>query len=151
MILFRYAQDVNQNIGALGSKVEEQLKEINQKCSDLQKQENRVRKCLKKLSGGIGSKKESDNESNRTTSSNGKERHEKKGLNGNYLSSSENDYLQSIDYNRIIKNAMKHSDSNPNDKKSSKSKTSTGKYDGDIIDVDAICRTDDGMNITLEI
>ena len=122
--LIRYAQNVNQHIGALGSKVEEQLKEINEKCSELQRQENRVRKCLKKLSAASTSKKETDNESQRTASSNEKERrlHENNALNN--INTAGDDDVKNIDYNRIIRNAMKSSDSNSlnqNTKKSSKS------------------------------
>ena len=116
------------------------MREINEKCSELQKQENRVRKCLKKLSAGSNSKKDTDNESQRTISSQGKEHiayH--KGCHD------DNNYLQDIDYNRIIKNAMKKSDSDQNIKKSSKSIISNDRNDRDIIDVDAICRINEGI------
>lgn len=119
------------------------MKEINEKCSELQKQENRVRKCLKKLSAGCNSKKDTDNESQRTTSSHGKEDIEyQKG------SHEDKNYLQDIDYNHIIKNAMKKSNSDQSIKKSSKSIISNNRNDRDIIDVDAICRIDEGILMT---
>ena len=58
------------------------------------------------------------------------------------------DYLQDIDYNRIIRNAMKSTDSkslNHNTEKSSKSIISNDKSDRDIIDVDAICKMEEGI------
>ena len=119
------------------------MREINEKCSELQKQENRVRKCLKKLSAGSSSKKDTDNESQRTTSSKDKENIEYHK--GSY---EDENYLQDIDYNRIIKNAMKRSDSDQSIKKSSKSIISNNRNDRDIIDVDAICRIDEGILIT---
>ena len=136
----RYARNVNEHIGALGSKVEEQLNEINKKCSELQKQENRVRKCLKKLSAGNGSKKDTDDESQRTASSNERERRNKKSSNHNHASTSENDYARNID--RIISNVMNDSESIQRIKKSSKSMDAN---DRDVIDVDAICRIDEGI------
>ena len=124
------------------------MKEINEKCSELQRQENRVRKCLKKLSAASTSKKETDNESQRAESSNGKERrlHENAALNN--INTAGDDDVQNIDYNRIIRNAMKSSDSNSlnqNTKKSSKFMILNDKNDRDIIDVDAICRMDEGI------
>ena len=139
----RYAENVNQHIGELGSKVEEQLKEINKKCSDLQKQENRVRKCLKKLSASSNSRKGTDDDSQKyRTSHNG---YQEKGItsNRNSVQASEDDFSKTIDYNRIIKNAMKNYPA-PLKQKPSKCMSSYDLDDGDIVDVDAVCRFDKG-------
>ena len=137
---FRYAENVNQHIGALGNKVEEQLKEINQKCSDLQKQENHVRKCLKKLSANTKSKQSSNAESHKSKTS--KDQSYVKVSNGSSIQSSEEDYLKNIDYHQIIKSAMKNY---PECVRKNKENASSKSYDDDrdIIDVDEVCSMHD--------
>ena len=52
--------------------------------------------------------------------------------------------MRNIDYNRIIKNAMKNG-LEPTEQKHSKSMTSYDLDDSNIIDVDAVCRFDEGI------
>ena len=143
--LSRYAENVNQHIGALGNKVEEQLKEINKKCSELQKQENRVRKCLKKLSAAnTNSRKGTDDDIQKSRTSNNESQENNYNSNRSSLQASEEDYIRNIDYNLIIKNAMKNGPE-PAKQKPSKSMASYNLDDSNIIDVDAACRFDEGI------
>ena len=139
---FRYAENVNQHIGALGNKVEEQLKEINKKCSELQKQENRVRKCLKKLSAN--SRKGTNEDLQKSRISKNEVQENVSNSNRSSLHASEEDYIRNIDYNRIIKNAMKNCPDSAK-QRSSNWMTSYDLHDCNIIDVDAVCRFDEGI------
>ena len=146
-IWFRYVKSVKKHIGTSENKVEAQLNEINNKCSEIQKTESQVRKYLKKLSSNSRQKSEaglcshvsktSDNRSHGTNSG-GKEN-----------SVGEDDF-SNVDYNRIIKTAMKNY---PNDSVavqvgSTFKHTVSSNYDEqNIIDVDAVCRFDEGKQI----
>ena len=146
VISIRYAENVNQHIGALGNKVEEQLKEINKKCSELQKQENRVRKCLKKLSAN--SRKGTDEDLQKSRISKNESHENCSNSNRSSLHASEEDYIKNIDYNRIIKNAMKNCPESVK-QKPSKCMTSYDLDDCNIIDVDAVCRFDEGIQTVI--
>ena len=124
----------------MGNKVEEQLKEINKKCSELQKQENRVRKCLKKLSANSRKGTDEDLQKSRTS----KNESQDNVSNRNSLHASEEDYIRNIDYSRITKNAMKNCPE-PIKQTPSKCMTSYDLDDCNIIDVDAACRFDEGI------
>ena len=133
---------MNHHIGTLENKVEAQLKEMNNKCSELQKTENQVRKYLKKLSSNSKQKSEANLCSHMATygtKSGGKE---------NFVGE---DDFSNVDYNRIIKTAMKNY---PNDPVAHKGEGSPLEHtiscnydDQDIIDVDAVCRFDEGKQI----
>ena len=141
---------MNHHIGTLENKVEAQLKKIDNKCSELQKTESQVRNYLKKLSSNSRQKSEaglcshvsktSDNRSHGTNSG-GKEN-----------SVGEDDF-SNVDYNRIIKTAMKNY---PNDPVAHKKEAPPFKHtslypnydDQSIIDVDAVCRFDEGKQIS---
>ena len=139
---------MRQQIGTLENKVEAQLKEMNNKCSELQKTENQVRKYLKKLSSNSKQKSEAHLCSHGSKPSDGRSNGIKSG--GKENSVGEDDF-SNVDYNRIIKTAMKNY---PNDPRAHKKEMSTFKYtissnydDQNIIDVDAVCRFDEGKQI----
>ena len=146
-MLLRYVRSVNQHIGTLENKVEEQLNEINNKCSEIQKTESQVRKYLKKLSSNSRQKSEADLCSHGSKPSDDRSHGIKSG--GRENSVGEDDF-SNVDYNRIIKTAMKNY---PNDSVavqvgSTFKHTVSSNYDEqNIIDVDAVCRFDEGKQI----
>ena len=146
-MLLRYVRSVNQHIGTLENKVEEQLNEINNKCSEIQKTESQVRKYLKKLSSNSKRKSEADLCSHGSKPSDDRSHGIKSG--GRENSVGEDDF-SNVDYNRIIKTAMKNY---PNDSVavqvgSTFKHTVSSNYDEqNIIDVDAVCRFDEGKQI----
>ena len=132
---------MKKHIGTSENKVEAQLNEINNKCSEIQKTESQVRKYLKKLSSNSKQKSEANLCSHMATygtKSGGKE---------NFVGE---DDFSNVDYNRIIKTAMKNY---PNDSVavqvgSTFKHTVSSNYDEqNIIDVDAVCRFDEGKQI----
>ena len=141
---------MSQQIGTLENKVEAQLKEINNKCSDLQKTESQVRKYLKKLSSNSKQKSEADLCSHGSKPSDNRSHGTQSG--GKENSVGEDDF-SNVDYNRIIKTAMKNY---PNDPVAHKREVSPFKHtkscsydDQNIIDVDAVCRFDEGKQISI--
>ena len=139
----RYVRSVNQHIGTLENKVEE----INNRCSEIQKTESQVRKYLKKLSSNSRQKSEADLCSHGLKPSDDRSHGIKSG--GRENSVGEDDF-SNVDYNRIIKTAMKNY---PNDSVavqvgSTFKHTVSSNYDEqNIIDVDAVCRFDEGKQI----
>ena len=134
---------MSQHIGKLENKVEAQLKEINNKCSELQNTESQVRKYLKKLSSNSKQISEANLCSRMATygtKSGGKE---------NFVGE---DDFSNVDYNRIIKTAMKNYPNDPVAHKKEESPlkhtTSCNYDDQNIIDVDAVCRFDEGKQIS---
>ena len=138
---------MKKHIGTSENKVEAQLNEINNKCSEIQKTESQVRKYLKKLSSNSKRKSEADLCSHGSKPSDDRSRGIKSG--GRENSVGEDDF-SNVDYNRIIKTAMKNY---PNDSVavqlgSTFKHTVTSNYDEqNIIDVDAVCRFDEGKQI----
>ena len=138
---------MNQHIGTLENKVEAQLKKIDNKCSELQKTESQVRKYLKQLSSNSKQKSEADLCSHGSKPSDNRSHGTKPG--GKENSVGEDDF-SNVDYNRIIKTAMKNY---PNDSVavqvgSTFKHTVSSNYDEqNIIDVDAVCRFDEGKQI----
>ena len=134
---------MKKHIGTLENKVEE----INNKCSEIQKTESQVRKYLKKLSSNSKRKSEADLCSHGSKPSDDRSHGVKSG--GRENSVGEDDF-SNVDYNRIIKTAMKNY---PNDSVavqlgSTFKHTVTSNYDEqNIIDVDAVCRFDEGKQI----
>ena len=138
---------MKKHIGTLENKVESQLNEINNKCSEIQKTESQVRKYLKKLSSNSKRKSEADLCSHGLKPSDDRSHGIKSG--GRENSVGEDDF-SNVDYNRIIKTAMKNY---PNDSVavqvgSTFKHTVSSNYDEqNIIDVDAVCRFDEGKQI----
>ena len=138
---------MNQHIGTLENKVEAELKKIDNKCSELQKTESQVRKYLKKLSSNSKRKSETDLCSLGSKPTDDRSHGIKSG--GRENSVGEDDF-SNVDYNRIIKTAMKNY---PNDSVavqvgSTFKHTVSSNYDEqNIIDVDAVCRFDEGKQI----
>ena len=138
---------MKKHIGTSENKVEAQLNEINNKCSEIQKTESQVRKYLKKLSSNSKRKSEADLCSHGSKPSDDRSRGIKSG--GRENSVGEDDF-SNVDYNRIIKTAMKNY---PNDSVavqvgSTFKHTVSSNYDErNIIDVDAVCRFDEGKQI----
>ena len=138
---------MKKHIGTLENKVESQLNEINNKCSEIQKTESQVRKYLKKLSSNSRQKSEADLCSHGSKPSDDRSHGIKSG--GRENSVGEDDF-SNVDYNRIIKTAMKNY---PNDSVavqvgSTFKHTVSSNYDEqNIIDVDAVCRFDEGKQI----
>ena len=138
---------MKKHIGTLENKVESQLNEINNKCSEIQKTESQVRKYLKKLSSNSKRKSEADLCSHGSKPSDDRSHGMKSG--GRENSVGEDDF-SNVDYNRIIKTAMKNY---PNDSVavqvgSTFKHTVSSNYDErNIIDVDAVCRFDEGKQI----
>ena len=134
---------MKKHIGTLENKVEE----INNKCSEIQKTESQVRKYLKKLSSNSKRKSEADLCSHGSKPSDDRSHGMKSG--GRENSVGEDDF-SNVDYNRIIKTAMKNY---PNDSVavqvgSTFKHTVSSNYDEqNIIDVDAVCRFDEGKQI----
>ena len=135
---------MNQHIGTLENKVEAQLKKIDNKCSELQKTESQVRKYLKQLSSNSKQKSEAELWSLKPTYGT------KSG--GKKISVGEDEF-SNVDYNRIIKTAMKNY---PNDPVAHKREGSPLEHtkpcnydDQNIIDVDAVCRFDEGKQILI--
>ena len=138
---------MKKHIGTLENKVESQLNEINNKCSEIQKTESQVRKYLKKLSSNSKRKSETDlcslGSKPTDDSSHGIK-------SGGWENSVGEDDFSNVDYNRIIKTAMKNY---PNDSVavqvgSTFKHTVSSNYDEqNIIDVDAVCRFDEGKQI----
>ena len=134
---------MKKHIGTLENKVEE----INNKCSEIQKTESQVRKYLKKLSSNSKRKSEADLCSHGSKPSDDRSHGITSG--GRENSVGEDDF-SNVDYNRIIKTAMKNY---PNDSVavqvgSTFKHTVTSNYDEqNIIDVDAVCRFDEGKQI----
>ena len=147
----RYVRSVNQHIGTLENKVEAQLNEINNKCSEIQKTESQVRKYLKKLSPNSKQKSEADLYSHGSKPSDNRSHGTKSG--GKENSVGEDDF-SNVDYNRIIKTTMKNY---PNDQRFHEEEGLTIKHtslfpnydDNSIIDVDAVCRFDEGKQILI--
>ena len=138
---------MKKHIGTSENKVEAQLNEINNKCSEIQKTESQVRKYLKKLSSNSKQKSEADLYSHGSKPSDNRSHGTKSG--GKENSVGEDDF-SNVDYNRIIKTAMKNY---PNDSVavqvgSTFKHTVSSNYDErNIIDVDAVCRFDEGKQI----
>ena len=138
---------MKKHIGTLENKVESQLNEINNKCSEIQKTESQVRKYLKKLSSNSKRKSEADLCSHGSKPTDDRSHGIKSG--GRENSVGEDDF-SNVDYNRIIKTAMKNY---PNDSVavqvgSTFKHTVSSNYDEqNIIDVDAVCRFDEGKQI----
>ena len=134
---------MKKHIGTLENKVEE----INNKCSEIQKTESQVRKYLKKLSSNSKRKSEADLCSHGSKPSDDRSHGIKSG--GRENSVGEDDF-SNVDYNRIIKTAMKNY---PNDSVavqvgSTFKHTVSSNYDErNIIDIDAVCRFDEGKQI----
>ena len=134
---------MKKHIGTLENKVEE----INNKCSEIQKTESQVRKYLKKLSSNSKRKSEADLCSHGSKPTDDRSHGIKSG--GRENSVGEDDF-SNVDYNRIIKTAMKNY---PNDSVavqvgSTFKHTVSSNYDEqNIIDVDAVCRFDEGKQI----
>ena len=139
---------MKKHIGTSENKVEAQLNEINNKCSEIQKTESQVRKYLKKLSSNSRQKSEADLCSHGSKPSDDRSHGMKSG--GRENSVGEDDF-SNVDYNRIIKTAMKNY---PNDPVAHKREGSPLEHtkpcnydDQNIIDVDAVCRFDEGKQI----
>ena len=142
-----------QNIDSMENNVEDQLKEINKKCLDLKKQENQVRRCLKKLSAA--STKKLRNQTDRGDSKISKSISQDRisnGKGGSLADTSEEDYTKNMDFNQTIKSAMKNYPPEALGTKHLKkpprhihhNNTSYDFDDHHIIDVDAACNFEEG-------
>ena len=124
--------------------MEEQLKEINEKCSKLEKRENSIRKCIKKMSSRhdittvsdipLPDYKMSNDNIEEMPSTNA-------GSRAQYL---EDDCLRDIDYQKIIKGAMKDYPLS-SIKEADKSSKFLYDYDEDVVDVDEVIDGDKGI------
>ena len=142
---------MKKHIGTSENKVEAQLNEINNKCSEIQKTESQVRKYLKKLSSNSRQKSEADLCSHGSKPSDNRSHGTNSG--GKENSVGEDDF-SNVDYNRIIKTAMKNYPNAPvAHKREGPPFQHTSLFpnydDQSIIDVDAVCRFDEGKQILI--
>ena len=144
---FRHADEDDDKITVLETKMEQQLKEINEKCSVLEKREYKLRKCIRKMSSNksqpmdvahhIMSESNQDKELAHNSSANG--------------GSKEEEYVKHMDYHKIVRSALRDypqgGSANSNISKNIRKTKGKAMHDDDsidIVDVDEACKQREG-------